>query len=328
MSQRERRARIMRLVLALREQRYPNASTLARAWRQEAGQDAEHYAVTSQTIKRDIAYLRQHLHAPLAYDQGRQGYYLTDPLWILPATELADDAQFAALFGQTVGSTLMPEPLRGELEAALQVQYAAVAPGEHSAEALRAVVCSTSGCAPVPAAIFSAVLEGWRACRQVRIGYRRGHDGVASEREIEIHGLFMAGNAWYARAYCHRRRQVLSLALHRITAAELQDTTFARSATVVAELRRGQVFDYEPVRQVCLRCTPAKAQLLAEREWFPGQQVRPQADGGLELLIPETNSETLLPWVVSFLGHVTIVSPPALRHAVAVAAQRLRAGHE
>ena len=55
-------------------------------------------------------------------------------------------------------------------------------------------------------------------------------------------------------------------------------------------MRAGNVFDYKMVRNVVLECSPEKARLIAEREWFPGQKTKHLPDGGLRLRVPAVPS--------------------------------------
>ena len=57
-------ARIMTIDMALRASAWPNTRTLA----QQVG-------VNRRTIRRDIDYLRDQLHAPIAFDFVRNGYF-------------------------------------------------------------------------------------------------------------------------------------------------------------------------------------------------------------------------------------------------------------
>ncbi len=46
------------------------------------------FEVSRRAVLYDLAYLRDQLKAPLAYDRQSKGYYYTEPTWILPASPL------------------------------------------------------------------------------------------------------------------------------------------------------------------------------------------------------------------------------------------------
>jgi hypothetical protein len=43
--------------------------------------------VSDRTVQRDLRMLREHFDAPLMFDLGREGFYLTDPTWRLDAVQ-------------------------------------------------------------------------------------------------------------------------------------------------------------------------------------------------------------------------------------------------
>jgi proteasome accessory factor B len=71
---------------ALRSQKWPNAHKLARA-----------LEVTVRTIRRDLQFLRDRLHAPIAYDAVRHGFYYTDEHFSLPGLAISE-GEYLALF--------------------------------------------------------------------------------------------------------------------------------------------------------------------------------------------------------------------------------------
>ena len=49
---------------------------------------ARELGVARRTIQRDLDFLRDDERAPIAYDDSRKGYHLTDPTFILPPVQL------------------------------------------------------------------------------------------------------------------------------------------------------------------------------------------------------------------------------------------------
>ena len=86
--------RLLELDWMIRDSRYPNASSFARQ-----------YGVTSKTVQRDIAYLRDYLNAPIQYDPVRNGYFYERD-WALPFLLLAGGVHAAK---QALASAPDPE---------------------------------------------------------------------------------------------------------------------------------------------------------------------------------------------------------------------------
>ena len=58
-------------------------------------------AWTARTIRRDIDYMRDQLHAPIEFDSVQNGYYYTEPTFRLPFPQLTQGrcSRFTSLNG-------------------------------------------------------------------------------------------------------------------------------------------------------------------------------------------------------------------------------------
>jgi predicted DNA-binding transcriptional regulator YafY len=157
----------------------------------------------------------------------------------------------------------------------MRVQLAAGEPEKFDACLFSSVAIATSSrVAADSAEVFQTVSQAWRSARQLRLTYSAANSDAPESRVVDVHALFMSDGAWYARVYCHLRRDYRSLALHRITNPQLLDEPFTRSEEIAREIQSGHVFDYETVNNVIVRCDNEKAGIIREREWFPGQTIR------------------------------------------------------
>ncbi len=291
--------RVLELVAAMKRGEYPNAGYFGRDF-------------CAKTLHRDVAFLKRRHHAPVDYDPARHGYYLWDATWSLPLVELEGSSLFASLLCGRLTQSLLPEPLRGQAVEAMNSQLAAGNPGDLPADLLTAVIYATGAqAAPDPAA-FPVICQAWRDCRRLEVQYRKA-DGKAGKRLVDVHALFLADGAWYARAWCHLRQGIRSLALHRMTRPRLLDVTFTRSPAILEEIRGGHVFDYEMLVGAVVHCAADKAAVIGEREWFPGQEVKRLPEGGLELTWPSVPREPFIHWILSYAGGLTATAPASLR---------------
>jgi predicted DNA-binding transcriptional regulator YafY len=324
----KRMQRLVRFVAEMKEGHFPNAVSFARLLMDNEWDDHQPMGVSPKTVQRDIAFLNERFHPPMAYDPAAKGYCLVDMSWSLPYLSLAENELFAALFSNRVSEPFLPAPILQAMGDVKTAELAAGEPGNMRLEVLESLVVATGGSVPVVPALAQTVLRAWKDARRLRICYTRGADGVASERDIDIHALFLSDGAWYARAFCHLLQGVRSFALHRVSKAALLEVRFQRSAAVVEEVRRGRVFDYDFVSDVCVTCVPERAKYFREREWFAGQQIREQPDGSLAVCYPAVPAPLVEQWVLSFGGAVTVTAPSALRERIRLLAVTLATGHE
>src|SRR5690348_3323451 len=82
-------ARMMAIDQALRAGTWPNASTLSRQ-----------LEVAPRTIRRDLAYLRDQLGAPLEFDPLSNGFHYTEMTYRLPFFQLSEGELFALLLAE------------------------------------------------------------------------------------------------------------------------------------------------------------------------------------------------------------------------------------
>lgn len=295
-----------------------------RSWLRQHGRES----VCLKTIHRDIEYLRGELHAPIDYDHVRKTYVLSDLEWAFPYVALEGDELFAAILGESLVKKVMPLPLRSSIDSAMRVQLAAGEPENLDPQLFSSIAIATSSkLAADSDETFQVVSQAWRETRRLRLRYQTTTARSRRTRTVDVHALFLADGAWYARVFCHLRRDYRSLALHRISEPELLAEYFTRSEKIVDEIQSGQVFDYEMVKDVTVICGPEKAAVIAEREWFPGQLIEQRADGSLRLSIPEAPRPVLLRWVLSYAGALTVVSPREAAEEIAAAARRILENH-
>ena len=318
--------RLVFIVAALKKGTYPTGESLARdiaAFTSRQGFDG---GVSTKTIYRDLEYLKSEFDAPIYYDDRKYGYFLQDPQWVYPAQELAGERLFAAVLSESLSRPMLPAPMQRSLGEAMDVQIAAGDPDDIDSELLDAVVFATGARAGLSPEVFDTVLAAWRQQRRLRLTYTRPAAAPVT-RDVDVHAIFLAEGAWYARAYCHLRRDLRSLALHRISAPEILDHPFERSPQVAASLRGQNVFDYETADDIIVHCSAEKAPILAEREWFPGQEIHSLPDGGVELRFPQAPRPLVVRWVLSYGGHLVLRQPASLAAEIHRAAQALLAAH-
>jgi proteasome accessory factor B len=65
--------------------------------------------------------------------------------------------------------------------------------------------------------------------------------------------------------------------------------------------------------------------LVSELQWHPSQNMRPLADGELELSLDLGSLEEIERWVLSWGEHATVLEPAELRKMIRKAAQAMLA---
>ncbi|HBI16173.1 MAG TPA: hypothetical protein DDY20_11770 [Desulfobulbaceae bacterium] len=292
--------RIYYLHARIQDGRYPNSGDLI-----------GEFEVSAATAHRDIAYLRDRLLAPLAFDQKKNGYYYTDSGFRLP---FADTPRLVTLLGvlqkmgEETGLTNLPE-LRQ-----LQKKIAAlVSPKQQGlAELIHCEWIETEEVAP---SVFSEVLNGLLNRTRLRITYRSPGEREYV-REIDPLRLVNYQGRWYILSWCLLRDSRRLFHLARIIRAE---RTEKRTEHVLApddDCLAGSfgIFKGETAgrywAEVLLTGTAAK--IVRRQRWHPLQRLE-VTEEGLHLHLPLTDDRELLMKVLQFGSQARVLAPESLR---------------
>jgi predicted DNA-binding transcriptional regulator YafY len=283
--------------------------------------------VSRATLKRDIAYMRDRLNAPIVFDRERGGYCFAQGARVGPQYELPglwfNDREVLALLTMhrmledlDTGGILGPQvqPLIARLKALM-----GSASGSAD-ELMRRVRLVPAHNRPVRPNAFEVIGGALVKRRRIEIAYYTRSRNAHSVREVSPQRLMHYRNAWYLDAWCHVSESLRVFAMDAIEHARLVDRR-ARDVSL-AEVDRVVGSGYgiyrgRDLRWAVLRFTPDAARWVQAEIWHPKQQSRTLEDGGYELRIPYGATPELEMDILRHGEHVEVVSPAALRRRVA-----------
>jgi predicted DNA-binding transcriptional regulator YafY len=278
--------------------------------------------VSLATLKRDLAYMRDRLHAPIVWNADTRAYELQSepgaPAYELPGLWFNPSEIYALMTMDTLLSEMQPgllaahiAPLRARLEMLLEE-------GRVGAAEVRRRIRIRRHAARLPAAhIFETVAAATLRRLRLRIRYAGRASGERTERVISPQRLVHYRDNWYVDAYCHLREGLRKFAIDAIAAAELQDEPAkdVDLAEIERELDRGYgVFGGTPIDWASLRFSADRARWVASEQWHPLQRGHFEPKGSYLLEVPFSDPRELLMDVLKFGADVEVVGPPSLRH--------------
>lgn len=285
---------------------------------------------STKTIQRDIRSMQARLDAPITYDEAEHGYRLTDAHWTYPTHELEGDYLFASLFAFRLSEPHLPPALHDLTDTITRVQLAADDPArlppQLDHQLLAALIPATSAQASPSPDTFHTILDAWRDAHRLSLTYTNRH-GQTTTRELDPQALFLHASAWYIYGYCHSRRSYRRFAIHRCHEVQRLSHSFERDPHAIANLNGPNPFGYELVGDITIDCAPAMAQVIGERQWFPGQAIQRHPEGGLTLSFPQAPRPTLIHWVLAYAPHLTVQAPEELRREIHEIAKQLAERH-
>jgi predicted DNA-binding transcriptional regulator YafY len=305
--------RIYRIDAYLRERTFPNAPRLA-----------EKLEVGRRTIERDLAHLRDMMNAPLEYDRKRNGYYYTDEFQLTPVA--LTEGEIVALF---LGGKLLTQyrgtpyeglirdafdKIRLALPKTLSLDFSLVN------ETISFAVEQPRGDEQHLLRYQHLLTVALREQHSVELKYYTASRDAYTARLVDPYHLRCYQGAWYLIAYCHRRREVRTFALDRIT--ELQpdtDQRFTPDLDFSIERYLGDSLALErggPPEVVRIRFDPFQARYIRERQWHPSQEIEEHPDGALTLTLRLRGLGEVKRWLLGFGHRAEVLTPQWLREEV------------
>lgn len=305
----------------LKQNRFPTVPDLA--------QLAE---VDPRTVRRDIDFLRDQCHAPIAYCHRRRGWHYTEPTFQLPNVQITEGELIALFLAEQVLRQHKGSPFEPQLAKAIK-KLIELLPDEVSVR-WDAVAQSHSflqtAVSLQDADILDCLTRAAFEKRQLRIDYWTASRDVESSRVVDPWHLACLDGAWYLIAWCHTRKETLTFAPARIRAIEKTGETFSVPADFnINEFLKGafQVYcdsDQRP-RAVRLRFKGLAATIIAERNWHPSQILTRHPDGTVLLELSLHSLVEVRRMVLSWGGDCEVLAPQELREDIRREARRMLA---
>ena len=306
---RKQLVRLIRLVAQLKENRYPNCSSFATELRQLDLEENLNVACTAKTVARDIAILKRDFDAPIAFDASQNGYYLTNHDWTFSCPQIFDDTcMLSAVLGARVAEHIFPQPLKEQIRDAVDYLLTNNNPAFLDTTQVDSLVVIPSNRAPIDADVFMPLFQAWQRHEICRISYTdsRGND---SERNFEPHALIFYDGVWYAKGFCHKRKEMRTLALPRMKSVMLSGVRFTPDSKIIATANEEGLFDHDMVSDVVVHCDDQLARIVQTRPLHHEQEVVECPDGGCDIRVKQMTRFHLVIWVMRQCGRATIIQP-------------------
>jgi predicted DNA-binding transcriptional regulator YafY len=288
----------------------------------------EELEVSRATFKRDIEYMRDRLHAPIAWDRQNHGYCLTNPARGAPAYELpglwfnATEAH-ALLTMLHLLRNLDPGILAPHVEPLRERLTDLLGSTDHAVEEIQKRIRILSMTArKVTLDHFEVTASALLRRQRLHIRYFSRARGEETERDVSPQRLAHYRDNWYLDAWCHSVDAMRTFALDAIRAARMID----EKARAVPEKELKElleesygIFSGRATSRAVLKFTPNRARWVSREEWHPDQAGRLEADGSWVLEFPYGDDRELIGDILRHGAEVEVLAPELLRRRVAEA---------
>lgn len=313
--------RMLRIHSALQSGRQPNASELA----------AE-IEVSTKTIHRDIAFMRDRMGLPIGFDPVRNGYRYTEEVGAFPSLQISEGELFALLVAEKALQQYRGTPFEQRLVTALRKLERAL-PDTVSlnlGDWDHAISFRTTAEPILDAPVLEALADAIQHRRQLELTYRKPGARAAESRIVDPYHLANVNGDWYLFAFDHLRGAIRTFSPTRVQSVAVTGNTFRRPAKFELEKQLRDsfgIFSKEGDFEVRIRFDAAAADYIREKRWHPSQKLVELPDGGLELFLRLGSLVEVQRWVLGWGGHAVALAPEGLVRGVQLAAGALLERH-
>jgi predicted DNA-binding transcriptional regulator YafY len=304
----------------LRKNTYPNYSRFMAEMKRR--DPAGEYNLSDKTFLRDIDVLRTVYNAPVEYEATEHGFFLSDREWFSKDLLVEPFKMKNAVLGQMAAQSLMPEPLRSEINEAVQALLTRNETGFSDLAELDMMQVINPVQLPLSPKIFCTVFKAWEHRHQLRLSYSTAK-GKESDKIFEPHVIAWQAGVWYLKGrlvgtpkYSYGKPYNTILALHRISAAEMTDKSFASDRQLLNGINDGKLFNFPRMPEVRLLVQPDFAKPVRERYANKPECLEAQKDGSLRLTLHDVAEHEAVDLIFWARGQVKVISPDSLRQTI------------
>jgi predicted DNA-binding transcriptional regulator YafY len=285
-----------------------------------SGDFMKEFEVSRRTVARDLDYLRDEENAPLAYDEARHGYVLTDETYALPPVNISRKEAFSFGLARKLLSHYEGTPLHMDMKAVLE-KIAESLEGEVTLEPewlSDHVDVLPEDRVRIDPELWGRMVGFIERRETIRARYQT-FDGRESTYRLHPYHLLAYHGNWYLLAHNGGKDRMATFALSRFREAEGTGATFRRAPDFDAKTYAREAFGItrgEKTLRVRLLFEPKLAVYIMERDWHPSQQFIQRTDGRVEMRMETTGRQELTRWVLSWMPDVKVLAPKSLKDRV------------
>ncbi len=289
---------------------------------------AARFGVSARTARRDIAYMRDRVQAPLAPRDGRRGYEYSVPGFRFPASFGRKDELVALLLAKRLFREVRT-PCGEETEAVASIlrEIFRKSPLLEKAEAV--VTFGEPGWGEGSEKVFLDLLRAVLQERTVLLQCSGPERGDGGRREVEPLRLHFHRGIWYLAGHWRAEKRTKLFPLFRIRRVEVTDRPVRRPDPFrEAESCIGRAFSLPKsarIRRVRVRFDRGIAPQAAAEIWHPERKVQYELDGAAVLELPAVRYSRLLGLLLLLEGGARVLAPREAADIAEAEAERIAA---
>ncbi len=283
--------------------------------------------VSRATLKRDLAFMRDRLNAPIVFDREYGGYrfdkasQLPGNQYELPGLWFSAEEIHALLTMQHLLANLDTGGLLGpHIQPLLSRLTAIIGSDENEiSEVQKRIKVETVGARQFHLDQFQAVGSALLRRKRLVIDYHARGTDETTQREISPQRLVYYRDNWYLDAWCHLRNGIRNFSVDAIKRVEILE----KKSEDVSEKQLNDVlgsgygiFSGKDVHWATLHFSAERARWVAAERWHQKQKGKFLPDGTYELKVPYNDDRELVMDILKHGAEVKVIEPVDLRDRV------------
>ena len=279
--------------------------------------------VSPATLKRDLAYMRDRLHAPIIYDKELNGYRFDSESddYALPGLWFSPEEIYALLTMQHLLRNLDSGGLLSKHIQPLQSRLLAMLDDADSSleEIQNRVKIEKIGARKFDLEHFQEIGSALVKRKRLVIEYTSRSKDENTSREISPQRMIYYRDNWYLDAWCHSKNALRSFSVDAIKSVEVLESIAidVDESELDIELGSGYgIFAGKNIEWAVLKFTKDRAKWVASEKWHPKQKIKLLDDGSYLLEVPYTDDRELIMDIMKNGSQVEVISPVSLREKI------------
>jgi predicted DNA-binding transcriptional regulator YafY len=279
---------------------------------------ADELEVSERTVRADITFLRERLHAPILYGK-KQGFYYEDSTWRLSTYPLTQGELFALTLGARMLKAYSGTAYRRELETAI-ARLSERLPEQNWVDLQKLseehLLFRSGAALDLDPEIWNNLETACHHQRSVQMTYYTASRNATSDRVFDPYLLHIyRGTNPYVIGYCHNRKMIRWFRVDRIRKLEPKMDSFVCDPNFDPSQYLDQIFQHEVgdgAVDIAIEFDPATAPYIRERKWHPSQNLIEHLDESVTLMMTVSGLNDIKRWVLSYGKGAKVLSPPKL----------------
>lgn len=289
---------------------------------------ARGFGVSTKTMMRDIAFMRDRLDLPLEYDPQIYAWRYSYPVDNFPTVQITAGELLALMVARKALEQYRGTPYHHQLEQAFEKLSAGVRDKVSFAPTGDDLAVSfyNLGLGKADMKVFEGLSRAVTGHTEVTFDYRKVGETSVSHRRVRPYHLANRENLWYLVGFDIGRGAVRQFALTRLSNIALLRVSFERPRDFSPErffAKSFGAFTGAGNHKVRIRFSSAVADRIRERGWHESQETRDLAGGGLELSLRLGDLAEVERWVLGWGGEAEVLEPAELRERLRQVGRRL-----